>query len=57
MSAWFVVWLVLMVLWGLSCFYNPAPGGPHPYPWATPILAWACVLILGLMVSGAIATR
>lgn len=52
---WMVIWTVLMVLWlvlGGYMSYDPA----KPHGLANSLLPWACVLILGLAIFGAIST-
>ena len=40
-----ILFVIFMVLWMLTHF----PAGPHTlYPWASGILAWPSVLMLGL---------
>lgn len=52
---WLVIWVVLMILWlVLGCYltYEPA----KPVGVGTTIIPWACVLILGLVLFGAVST-
>ncbi len=50
---WLVIWVVLMVLWiALGCYWMYEPG--KPVNMGNTIIPWACVLILGLIVFGAV---
>ncbi len=56
MSVWVVVWVVLMILWlvgGGWVSYEGAAFNAPRFGGGT-LLPWACVLILGLILFGAI---
>ncbi len=52
MSIWLVVWVVLMILWIAGGVYTRDPA--RPYAIGNTVIAWVCVLILGLIVFGAL---
>lgn len=50
---WVVIWVVLMMFWlffGTYMSYDK----DRPYGVGTTIIPWACVLILGLVIFGAV---
>lgn len=50
-----VVWIVLMVIWLIfGCYWGWKPDQPALL--GNTLIPWACVLILGLVVFGAIGT-
>lgn len=51
MIVWIVIWIVLMMFWLFTGFYT----GTNDYVVrGRSLIPWACVLILGLIVFGAI---
>lgn len=53
MTIWVVIWVVLMMLWLFGgCYWSWAPD--KPYMIGNTIIPWACVLILGLIIFGAV---
>ncbi len=53
MTIWVVIWVVLMILWlVLGCYTTWTPTAPHAV--GNTLIPWACVLILGLIMFGAI---
>jgi len=56
MIIWTVIWVVLMILWlfGGSYAYWPADRAAAPMYIGGTIIPWACVLILGLVLFGAV---
>jgi hypothetical protein len=59
MGIWMVIWVVLMILWLFGGLWAgwPAGGSASGPPYAIlsgTLIPWACVLILGLVVFGAV---
>lgn len=55
---WLVIWVVMMILWlVLGCYsgWEPDPAARR-YNLGNTIIPWACVLILGLVLFGAVST-
>jgi hypothetical protein len=49
---WVVVWVVLMILWLVYGGYGYDRANPHAI--GGTLIPWACVLILGLILFGAV---
>jgi hypothetical protein len=56
MTIWVVIWVVLMILWlAGGCYWSWDPAKPQGV--GNTLLPWACVLILGLIMFGAVGTQ
>lgn len=53
MTIWVTIWVVLMILWlFFGCYISWEPAKPHMV--GSVLIPWACVLILGLILFGAV---